>query len=65
MLIEGGESMNDLSNKIIEYIYVDVKGYVKKTGVYKLEKGSRCIDAINMAGGLIKNANTRFINLSK
>ncbi len=48
-----------------EYIYVDVKGSVKKPNVYKLEKGSRTIDAIKIAGGLSKNANTRFINLSK
>ena len=50
---------------IIEYIYVDVKGSVKKPNVYRLEKGSRTIDAIKSAGGLSKNANTRFINLSK
>ncbi len=48
-----------------EYIFVDVKGSVKKPNVYKLQKGSRTIDAINASGGLAKNANTRFINLSK
>ena len=50
---------------IEEYIYVDVKGSVKKPNVYKLLKGSRVNDAIKEAGGLSKNANTRFINLSK
>lgn len=48
-----------------EYIFVDVKGSVKKPNVYKLQKGARTIDAINASGGLAKNANTRFINLSK
>ena len=48
-----------------EYIYIDIKGSVKKPNVYKLLKGSRVDDAIKEAGGLSKNANTRFINLSK
>ncbi len=46
-------------------IYVDVKGYVNKPGVYKLDSNSRVIDAIKTSGGLKKDANTRFINLSK
>ena len=48
-----------------EYIFIDIKGSVKKPNVYKLTKGSRTIDAINASGGLTKTANTRFINLSK
>jgi competence protein ComEA len=46
-------------------IYVDIKGYVNKPGVYKIDSGTRVIDAINKAGGLKKDANTRFINLAK
>ncbi len=46
-------------------IYVDIKGYVNKPGVYKLDSNSRVIDAIKTSGGLKKDANTRFINLSK
>lgn len=46
-------------------IYVDIKGYVNKPGVYKLDSNSRVIDAIEISGGLKKDANTRFINLSK
>ncbi len=52
-------------DKEIEYIYVDLKGAISTPNVYKLLSGSRVIDAINEAGGLLKNANTRFINLSK
>ena len=48
-----------------EYIYVDLKGAIENPNVYKLLKGSRTIDLINEAGGLLNNANTRFINLSK
>lgn len=49
----------------IKYIYIDIKGAVKKPGVYKLQENSRIIDAINIAGGLLKTANTSYTNLSK
>lgn len=48
-----------------ENIIVDIKGEIKKPGVYNIKVGSRVNDLINEAGGLSKNANTRFINLSK
>ena len=47
------------------YIYVDVKGSVKSPGVYRLNNDARAIDAVEAAGGITKDANTRFINLSK
>ena len=46
-------------------IYVDIKGSVKNPGVYKLKSNSRVVDAVEAAGGILKDANTRFINLSK
>lgn len=49
---------------IINYFYVDVKGEVKKPGTYKIEEGKRVIDAINLAGGLTKSADTSANNLS-
>ena len=49
----------------IKKVKVDVKGRVKKEGVYELDSNSRVIDAINKAGGLKENANTDYINLSK
>ena len=52
-------------NKEITTVRVDVKGRVKKEGVYELSSDSRVIDAINKAGGLKENANTDYINLSK
>ena len=44
---------------------VDVKGEVNTSGIFTLKEGSRVIDAINMAGGLTKNADTSVLNLSK
>lgn len=49
----------------LKEFYVDVKGSVKKPGVYKFRENDRVIDAIETAGGLKKNANTNNINLSK
>ncbi len=59
---ENNEIKND---NIIEYINIDIKGAVKKPGVYKIENDKIINDAIKMAGGLTKNATTDNINLSK
>lgn len=48
-----------------EKVYVDIKGAVKNPGVYSIEKNKRVDDVVNLAGGLIKDANTRYVNLSK
>ncbi|MCD8562423.1 MAG: SLBB domain-containing protein, partial [Bacilli bacterium] len=57
--------VNIVEEETIIDIYVDVKGEVKKPGVYKLSVGDRVNDAIVKAGGLTKNADIKFINLSK
>ncbi len=49
----------------ITKISVDVKGAVKKPGVYELDYGSRVNDAIKAAGGLKSSASTKYLNLSK
>ena len=46
-------------------IKIDIKGEVKKPGVYELPLNSRVIDAINISGGLTKKATTKYLNLSK
>ena len=46
-------------------LYFDIKGSVKKPGVYEFTQGDRIIKAINKAGGLTKNATTNNLNLSK
>ena len=60
------EKVEESSNVSEEkYILVDIKGEVKKPGVYKLKENSRVIDAINVSGGLTKKAYTKYINLSR
>ena len=46
-------------------IFVDIKGAVKKPGVYEMNSNSRIIDVIKKAGDLKKDADTSIINLSK
>lgn len=53
------------SEIIEENFYIDIKGAVKKPGVYKVDKGMIVDDAIKLAGGLTSKANTNNINLSK
>ena len=48
-----------------ETIRVDVKGMVKKAGVYELAKDSIVNDAIKKAGGLTSKADKTNVNLSK
>ena len=47
-----------------KYVFVDIKGEVKKPGVYKVLRDDRVQDVIKLAGGLTKNANTTPNNLS-
>lgn len=56
---------SDTTSSTLDYFYVDVKGSIKKPGVYKFTEGQMIIDAISAAGGLDKNASTNNINLSK
>ena len=50
--------------EIIKY-NVDIKGAVKKPGVYQIDKNLTINDAINIAGGLTNEADTSLINLAK
>ena len=59
------ETTNKTTSEVFEKNYIDIKGSVKNPGVYEFKKNDRVIDAINMAGGLLKNANTSNINLSQ
>lgn len=63
------EPINDISlentqEQEQEYIYIDIRGEIKKPGVYKISKDKRVIDAITISGGLTKNADTSVNNLS-
>jgi competence protein ComEA len=50
--------------EIVETLIVDVSGRVRKPGVYSLDKGSRAIDALNLAGGALPGVNLGDINLA-
>lgn len=49
----------------IEKIKINIKGAIASPGVYELDRDARVIDAINISGGLLKNADTSILNLSK
>lgn len=49
----------------IKEIMVDVKGLVVNPGIYRLNSESRVIDALNAAGGVLEQADTSVLNLSK
>lgn len=55
----------EVVDNVVEYYFVDIKGSVNNPGVYSLEKGKRVVDAINIAGGLKNDANTKLLNLSR
>ena len=64
-ILQLNNEISQEKEKVISKIKVDIKGYVKKSGVYELDENSRVIDVINKAGGLKNGANTDYINLSK
>lgn len=52
-------------NNEIKKMYVDIKGAVKKPGVYQVNEENIINDVINFAGGLLDKAYVENINLSK
>ena len=46
-------------------IFVDIKGEVKKPGVYQMKAGDRVKDAIDAAGGLTVEADSQKVNLAQ
>ena len=46
-------------------IFVDIKGAVKKPGVYQMKAGVRVKDAIDAAGGLTAEADSQKVNLAQ
>lgn len=55
----------DKSENSTGNLVVDIKGKIKNPGIYKVDKNTRVIDVIHMAGGLTEDADTSVINLSK
>lgn len=56
---------NEDNEQVAISIVVDIKGEVKKPGVYNMNNGSRVIDVVEQAGGFTKDADERAINLAQ
>lgn len=61
--IDNNEASAD--ENINKQIQVHVAGEVNKPGVYKLDEGSRIMDAVNAAGGFTDKADKNSLNLAK
>ena len=59
------EVVVEKKEEVIEKVKVDIKGAIKKPGVYELDSNSIINDVIKLAGGLKTNASTKYLNLSK
>ena len=61
------KSQKSEAEEVVEkdLITVDVKGAVKSPGIYDLPVGSRINDAVQKAGGLTDNADSKSINLAQ
>ncbi len=56
---------NSEEEVVADKIFVDLKGAVKKTGVYEMDNDAIVNDVIKLAGGFTSKAYTNNINLSK
>lgn len=63
--ISENTKLNETVKDDTKDLFVDIKGEVKKEGVYKVTSGMTVNDVIKLAGGLKKSAFTKNINLSK
>lgn len=63
--ISENTKLNETLKDDTKDLFVDIKGEVKKEGVYKVTSGMTVNDVIKLAGGLKKSAFTKNINLSK
>lgn len=59
------EEKDEIIEKAVETIFIDIKGEVENPGVYEMQLGDRVIDAVQMAGGFTDEATTDNVNLSK
>ena len=63
-VVEKSEKSEKTTNEETNKIVVHVSGAVNQEGIIELQENSRISDAINVAGGLKENADTKHINLA-
>ncbi|MFC4770708.1 SLBB domain-containing protein [Enterococcus hermanniensis] len=59
------QSVSETTNIVNQEWYVDVKGAVNSTGMYRIKEGMRLMDVIELAGGFTAEADQNQINFSK
>lgn len=59
---EINQVVSTVEEAVQQQIFVDIKGAVMYPGVYELQPDNRIIDAIQLAGGYIENADTQLVN---
>lgn len=63
--LEKEESEEEKKEEIITKVDVDIKGAVKKPGVYELNSNQKVIDVVNLAEGFTEEADSTLVNLAK
>lgn len=58
------EQQDEQNKKSSQHVVVDIKGAVKRPGVYTMNEGDRVIDAIEKAGGVLPEADENQLNLA-
>ncbi|PAE23045.1 MULTISPECIES: helix-hairpin-helix domain-containing protein [Bacillaceae] len=62
---EGKETAGDMqAEQVMQTMKADIKGAVKKPGVYEAKEGERVIDLLEKAGGLTEKADSTKINFA-
>lgn len=61
--VGSGSSSNSVNNS--STVWIDIKGAVKKPGVYELKATSRVNEALQVAQGPLANADLKQVNLAK
>lgn len=62
--VNGPNSSSESGSTKSSRVMVDVKGAVKKPGVYEVKNGMRVVDVIEMAGGMNQSADRKNINMA-
>lgn len=60
-----GEERESEDASETEMMIIDVEGAVLYPGIVKLEEGSRVYEAVEEAGGLLDDADTKYVNLAQ